>query len=85
MVYMKPWNKESQRILDQLTMDLRASTMNTRLSVDFGKKYPELIELDFLDMATTKYRKKKNKTIYSLPKNVRVIPRKGKYFFHKIL
>ena len=82
---MKPWNKESKKILEQLTMDFRASTHNTRLSVDLGKKYHELVELDFLDMATTKYRKKPNKTLFTVPKNVRVIPRNGKFFFYKIL
>jgi len=84
-MYVKPWNKESQRILDQLTMDFRATTMNTRLSVDFSKKHHELIELEFLDMATTKYRKKPNKTIFQVPKNVRVVPQRGKFFFYKIL
>lgn len=84
MVYIKPWSKESERILYQLTKNGKAFCFDTKMPSDFGRRCKDIINKDFLDIATTKYRTKKWKTIFVTPPDTIVVPQKGKFFFYKI-
>lgn len=79
-----PWDKEIQNILERLTKDRVVYTRNRKISSDFSRRYPELIDNDFLDITTTRYRKKEQKTIFVLNPNVVIIPKNKKFSFHKI-
>lgn len=79
-----PWDKEMRSILERLTRDKIAYTKNHRISSDFSRRYPELIDDDFIDVVTTNYRKKEKQTIFIIKPNVVAIPNKGKFSFHKI-
>jgi len=82
-VYVKPWNDEIKRILDGLTRKPIMYT-NYKMARDFSRRYPELVS-DFLDITTTRYGgKKQQKTIFSRPDNIVIVPEKKKFFFHKI-
>jgi hypothetical protein len=81
---VKPWDKEIQNIFERLTRDRVAYTKNTRLASEFGSKYPELVDNDFIDVVTTKYRKKEQKTIFAIAPNVVIIPKDKRFSFHKI-
>lgn len=79
-----PWDKEIENILERLTRDRVAYTKNTRLSSEFGSKYPDIIDAGFLDVVTTNYRRSPQKTIFVLAPNAVVLPQKKKFSFHKI-
>jgi hypothetical protein len=79
-----PWDKEIESIFERLTRDRIAYTKNTRLASEFGSKYPELVDNDFIDVVTTKYRKKEQKTIFAIAPNVVIIPKDKRFSFHKI-
>lgn len=82
---VKPWNEESKRIMDVLLRKEKVYTKNHGISSEFSRRYPEIIDNDFLDVVTTRYRKKEQKTIFIRPDNVVIIPTKKKIFlFHKI-
>jgi len=83
MVYIRPWDKESKRILQGLSKFPRMETQNNKIATTFGRKHSELIG-EYFDIASTSYRKKENKTIFSKTNNTVVVPKKGKFFFYKI-
>jgi len=83
MVHIRPWDKESMRILQGLTKFPNMYTENRDISSAFGRRHKEIIG-EYLDISTTIYRKKCNKTIFSRKNDVVIVPKKGKYFFYKI-
>jgi len=84
LVYTKPWSKESERILRQLTQNGRAyATEKKGLSREFGIHCKEIIEADMLDVATVR-NKNPRKNLFVIPPNTVVVPKKGKFFFYKI-
>lgn len=83
-MYVKPWNKESENILKQLSMNGRAFTRDTKgLPVQFGHRCKELINNDLLDIATIR-NKKERKTWFITPPDVIVKPKYGNRgsFYH---
>jgi hypothetical protein len=90
-MFVKPWDESSKRILDQLVKDNgRAFTKDISLPRAFGRRYPELIENDFLTIARAD---RKKESVFVTKPNVMVIPigipssqhtRWKKYKFHKI-
>ncbi len=83
MVYIQPWNKESKRILQGLSKFPNMYTENKNISSAFGRRHKEVIG-EYIDISTTLYRKKDNKTIFSKKNDVVIVPKKGKFFFYKI-
>ena len=83
-MFIKPWNDEIEKILHRLVHDGKAYTKNTRIGTDFGVRFPEVIDADFLDVVTTNYRKKEKETIFVTKPGVVLIPKNKKFFFHKI-
>jgi len=79
-----PWDEEIKNILQRLTKDRVAYTKNHGIASDFSRRYPELIDTDMIDVVTTRYRRKPQKTIFILSPGVVSIPKKQKFSFHKI-
>lgn len=79
-----PWDKEIENILQRMVRDTKAYTSNTHLGSDFGRRYPEIIDMELMDITTTNYRKKKPESIFNLRPGVVIIPKNKKYEFHKI-
>ena len=74
-MFIKPWNKESERILRQLSLTGRAYITNNRyLPREFGMKCKEIINQDFLDIATIRNKKTK-RTWFITPPDIMVIPK----------
>ena len=70
---VKPWSKECENIIKQMKKDFgKASTFNRELSQEFGRK-TNLINKGFLDVASTRYNKKKNKTLFQLGNDIEII------------
>lgn len=90
-MFVKPWDEASKRILDQLVKDNgKAFTTDIEIPRSFGRRYPELIENDFLTIARSD---RKHESVFATKPNVMVIPiptrtsrntRWMKYKFHKI-
>ena len=91
-MFVRPWNKESEKILWQLSKNNgRAYSINNqRLPREFGMKYKNLIDNNLLDIATVRNRKE-HKTLFVTPPDITVIPKlnqRGINFYfkrHKIL
>lgn len=80
-MYIKPWSKESERILRQLTRNGKAYTKDLKLTRAFGRRYPEIIDADFLDIGRIE---KKRKSVFVLGEDTGIMPKKGKFVFFKI-
>lgn len=80
-MYIKPWNKESERILRHLTKNGKAWTKDVTLTRAFGRRCPEIIDNDFMDIGRIE---KKNKSVFVLGEDIQIMPKRGKYFFYKI-
>ena len=90
-MFVNPWNKESENVLRQLSKKRIAYTSNIELTRAFGRKYPQLVDDDFLDIARIH---KKNKSAFILPDDAYVVPKPPnpgslhnkflKYRFYKI-
>ena len=88
---VKPWDKASKHILDQLVHNNgKAFTNDVEIPRAFGRRYPELIENDFLTIARSD---RKKESVFVTKPNIMVIPmsisssqntRWMKYKFHKI-
>jgi hypothetical protein len=77
-LYIKPWSKETENILKQLTRDGRACTTDTKsLPIQFGQHCKEIINKDMLDIATIRNKSKK-KTWFITPPNIFIVPRNSK-------
>ena len=83
MVYIKPWNKESERILKNLTRIGKAWTHDKQIGPKFGMKGETLDP--FIDVAWINSRRKERQTLIVTKENVVVVPKKGKFEFYKIL
>jgi len=76
-MFIKPWSKESERVLRQLSFAGRAYiTNNSKLPREFGMKCDEIVRSDFLDIATTR-NKKERRTWFIIPPDVAVVPKPG--------
>ena len=88
-MFVRPWDEASKRIMDQITQNGKAFTKDINTSRAFGRRYPELIDNDFLTIARAD---RKKETVFATYPNVMVVPislrtsRNGKmkYKFHKI-
>jgi len=88
-MFVKPWDDKSRRIMDQIVRNGKAFTTDIKLSRAFGRRYPELIDKDFLTIARAD---RKKETVFATYPNVMVVPvsipssrrSKMKYKFHKI-
>lgn len=76
-MFIKPWNKESENILRQLSYSGKAFTHNTNIANEFGKKHKNIFNNGLLDVATTRYSKRKDKTFFITPPDIAVIPKPG--------
>lgn len=75
-MFVRPWNEESEKILKQLSSNNgKAWTKNTKLGSEFGKRHKELFNNGFLEVASTRYSKRPDKTFFITPPDVMVIPR----------
>lgn len=63
-MFIRPWSKESERILHDLSKDKISITKNNGLAREFGHKCPELFNKGLLDVATTRYSKREDKTFF---------------------
>jgi len=75
-VFIKPWDKESEQILRQLSYSGRAYSKNMPFVRKFASQRPirDLINNDFLDIA---HNHKKKKSIFVTPPDIAVIPKPG--------
>lgn len=89
-MYIRPWNKESERIFQQLARYGRAYTDDMNFVRSFGRRYSQFIDDDFMHVA---HIKKKRKSIIVTPPKVNLIPiptptsqhtKFRKYQFYKI-
>ena len=71
MFEIKPWNEASKRILDQIVKNGKAFTTDIELPRAFGRRYPELINQDFLTIA---WADKKKETVFVTKPNITLIP-----------
>jgi len=73
MKTIRPWSKESERILNQIVKDEKAYTSNMQLTRAFGKKHPEIFDKDngFLDIARIE---KRNESIILPRSGIKLIP-----------
>ena len=81
MVFVKPFNKEHEQIFRQLMRNNIAYTSDIKLSRSFGRHYPSIIDEGFLDIARIG---KKKRTIIASPPDIRIIPRRGRFYFYRI-
>lgn len=82
-MFVQPWSKEAERILKQLSNYGRGfSRNNQKLPREFGMKCKDVVNNNFLDIATTKH-KEPSTTWFITPPDVLVKPRykKGKFGF----
>jgi len=89
-MFVRPWDEASKRIMDQITQNGKAFTKDINTSRAFGRRYPELIDNDFLDIGRIN---KKKETVFVTRPNVKVVPiptrmsrntKWAKYKFYKI-
>jgi hypothetical protein len=87
-IFVTPWDEASKSILEQMFKKGKAFTSDIELPRAFGRRYPELINDDFLTIARAERTKK---TVFVPNDNVLVFPiptqtsrkDKMKYKFHK--
>ena len=73
MKTIRPWDKESERILNQIVKNGKAYTNNNQFTRTFGRKFPDLFDKNngFLDIA----RIEKRRESVILPRdNVNIVP-----------
>ena len=89
-MFVRPWDEASKRIMDQITQNGKAFTKNIDVPRAFGRRYPQLIDNDFLTIA---HSSKKKESVFVTKPNVRVMPmpvrasrsvKWAKYKFYKI-
>ena len=81
MVFVKPFNKEHERIFRQLMKNNIAYTNDIKLSRSFGRHYPKIIDGGFLDIARID---KKKRTVFVSPPDIRIIPKQKRFYFYRI-
>ena len=78
-MFVKPWSKEAEQVLRQLSLSGRAFSKNTTtLPREFGIKCKDIIDTDFLDVATIR-NKRERKSIFVTPLDIAVIPKPGEH------
>ena len=73
MKTIRPWNKESERILNQIVRDGKAYTSNEMFTRAFGRKHPEIFDKNngFLDIARID---KRRESVILPRRDIRLIP-----------
>jgi hypothetical protein len=73
-MFVKPWNKDSEMILRQLSLFGRAYTKDMFIPIDFSKNKAirELTNKDLLDITSNR---RKRKTVFTVPLDVMVVPK----------
>lgn len=66
--------KEIERIAKQLKKHRVSYSKTKNISKLFGSKYPHLLDNGFLDVTTTRYNKRENKTIFALAPDNIILP-----------
>jgi len=73
MKTIRPWDKESERILNQIVKNGKAYTNNNQFTRIFGHKYPELFDKNNGYMDIARIGKRRESVI--LPRdNVSIVP-----------
>ncbi len=70
-MFIKPWDEKSKRIIEQITQNGKAFTTDITIPRAFGRRYPELIDKDFISIGRVD---KKKETVFVTKPNVRVMP-----------
>ena len=81
MVFVKPFNKEHERIFRHLMKNNIAYTNDINLSRSFGRHYPNIINDGWMDIARIE---KKKRTIFVSPPDIRIVPKRGRFYFFRI-
>ena len=68
-------DKEAENVLKQLNKYGRAISHDIELTRLLGKSHRNLLDKNLLDVATTRYNKRDNKTLFSTPFDVIVTPK----------
>lgn len=73
MKTIRPWDKESERVLNQIVKDGKAYTSNMQFTRAFGRKHPTIFDKDngFLDIARIE---KRGKSVILPRSDIRLIP-----------
>ena len=76
--------KEIDNLMRQMTVHGKGYSLNPKLPPIFSIKCEDVFKQDLLDMATTRYRKKENKTVFVPTPGTIIIPKicKNKVTFH---
>jgi hypothetical protein len=83
-MFIKPWSKESENILKQISLYGKAFTKDTKsLPIQFGHRCKNIINQDLLDIATIRNKREK-RTWFITPPDIIVVPKYGNHgvFFH---
>jgi len=81
MVFVKPFNKEHERIFRQLMKNNIAYTNDIKLSRSFGRHYSNIIDEGLLDIARVE---KKKRSIFASPPEIRIVKQRGRFYFYRI-
>jgi hypothetical protein len=82
-MFIRPWNKESENILKQISLYGKAYTKDTKnLPIQFGQHCKDIIHQDLLDIATIRNKREK-RTWFIIPHDVSVIPKHNNFHFKR--
>jgi len=73
MKTIRPWNKESEKVLNQIAKDGKAYTSNMQFTRAFGNKHPDIFDRKngLMDIA---YMKKRRMSVILPRSDIRLIP-----------
>jgi len=73
MKTIRPWDKESERILNQIVKNGKAYTSNNQLTRTFGRRFPDLFDKNngFLDIARIE---KRRESVIIPREHVNIVP-----------
>jgi hypothetical protein len=73
MKTIRPWNKESERVLNQIAKDGKAYTTNMQFTRAFGRKHPTIFDKNngYLDIARID---KRGESVILPRSDIRLIP-----------
>jgi hypothetical protein len=73
MKTIRPWNKESERVLNQIAKDGKAYTSNMQFTRAFGRKHPTIFDKNngYLDIARID---KRGESVILPRSDIRLIP-----------
>jgi hypothetical protein len=82
-MFIRPWSKESENILKQISLYGKAYTHDTKkLPKQFGIRCKEIIDSDMLDIATIRNKREK-RTWFIIPSEISVIPKHNNFHFKR--